>query len=117
MKKQKVSLKHCMCIVDPSIPVIEYVVWANVGAGPGAPYAVATSSSPEGPFKYHGVAKPAVGGGGDMSLFLDDDGSAYCILTRLPHGAGPRDMVIYRLTDDFLDFTTESSGILPGTFC
>ena len=45
---------------------------------------------------------------------LDDDGSGYIILTHLAHGAGPRDMLIYRLSADFLAFTTGTSGVLPG---
>jgi beta-xylosidase len=97
-----------------SLNIPGYVLWANVGAGPGAPYAVATSSSPDGPFKYHGVAKTDHGGGGDMALFLDDDGSAYCVITRLVNGAGPRDMQVYKLTDDFLNFSPATSGTLPG---
>ena len=32
------------------------------------------------------------------------DDSAYIVFTQLPHGAGPRDMIVHRLSDDYLDF-------------
>ena len=94
-----------------------YVLWANVGSGPGGAYAVSSSASADGPFDYHGSASPPNGhGGGDMTLFLDDDGSAYTVVTQLRHGAGPRDMVVFKLASDFLGFAAanETSGVLPG---
>lgn len=87
-------------------------------------YAVGTSDKPGGPFKFEGFTQPAAaslgnhsGFIGDFALFVDDDGAAYNILTHGIAGAGHRDMYIFALTDDYLDFDpapTKRIGPLPG---
>lgn len=64
---------------------------------------------------------------GDHALFVDHrtDGAGYVILTRLTHGAGARNMHIFKLTPDFMDFeynvvngsvarNATTTGVLPG---
>lgn len=102
-----------------------YVLWANVaGCAKGVcpndkcpMYATATSTSPGGPFSFRGFAGNATFSGGDFALFVDDgaggSGEAFAIVTHLTHGAGPRDMYIFNLTADFLQFSSASVK-LPG---
>ena len=61
-----------------------YVLWVNTYDG-GAGYHVLTSTSPTGPFQ--DVGRPTMARhGGDMDLFVDDDGSAYLAYTDLDAG-------------------------------
>lgn len=70
---------------------------------------MATAAEPEGPYKFVGMAQapaaslpPKAGGQGDFALFVDTDGVGYMIMTHLIAGAGHRDMIVFRLTPDFL---------------
>ena len=98
----------------------KYVLWTNaVGCTPNAgPYVTATSPTPTGPFIFAGSTTPTLGTGGlgDFSLYVDStDGAGYVVLTRLPNGAGPRNMYVFRLTSDYLTIVSNvTSGILPG---
>jgi hypothetical protein len=52
---------------------------------------------------------------GDFALLVDDDGTAYNILTHGVAGAGKRNMYIFELSSDYLSFTTtDAGGPLPG---
>lgn len=57
-------------------------------------YAIATSTTPEGPFttKYYNVTLPGRGRVGDFDIFIDDDGSAYHVRTGFD---------VVKLNDDF----------------
>lgn len=54
----------------------KYVLWMNSYDVP-ADYHVLTSDSPAGPFTEAALPHLAVNGGGDMDVFVDDDGTAY----------------------------------------
>ena len=111
-------------IFNPSTK--EYVLWANaVGCvattcpgGTCGLYAIATASSPDGPFQFITMATPAAPAPttalGDFALFVDHDGSGWIVLTYLPNGAGPRDMYVFSLTHNFLGFGPANTGVLPG---
>jgi len=101
------------------------VLWVNaVGCvastcpgGACGQYSVATASAPEGPYVFRAMATPAApvdASLGDFALFVDDDGGAFAVVTHLVNGAGPRDMIVYALTADYLGFGAQSSGVLPG---
>ena len=93
----------------------KYVLWANAVGCAGGEYVVATSDSPEGPFSFSNMAQPAnFSGLGDFALFLDDDGTAFAVITHLVHGAGPRDMIVFQLNGSFTGFTGVRTGVLPG---
>ena len=104
----------------------QHVLWMNVagcadGVCPasGCPsYATATAPSPTGPYTFRGWAHPGnltiVNSTGDFALFVDDDGSAYNIVTHGIAGAGHRDMYIYALTTDYLSFAASRTPALPG---
>lgn len=99
-----------------------HVVWANVaGCAPhvvqGGAYAVATAAAPEGPFSFRGFAQPpglSSGFIGDFALLVDVDGAAYAILTHGIDGAGFREMIVFKLAADFLNFTATRTPVLPG---
>eukprot|EP00041_Stephanoeca_diplocostata_P006460 m.85945 g.85945 ORF g.85945 m.85945 type:complete len:515 (+) comp16372_c0_seq2:119-1663(+) len=74
-----------------------YVLWVNLNGGP-ADYAIGTSTTPEGPFKFVHAIDAGQRSGGDFDIFVDNDGSAYLIYTQTrTHG-----MQVERLTDDYL---------------
>ena len=77
-----------------------YVLWVNLNGGK-ADYAVGTSASPEGPFKFTNYANAAVKGGGDFDILIDDDAaaSAYLIYTGTATG---HTMSVEKLSADYL---------------
>ena len=103
-----------------------YVLWANIaGCKPGAcaggacpSYATATAPAPQGPWTFHGFAQPhnltIANNTGDFALFVDDDGTAYAIVTHGIAGAGYRQMFVYGLSADYLSFTAARTAELPG---
>ncbi|TWT47470.1 family 43 glycosylhydrolase [Botrimarina hoheduenensis] len=88
----------------------KYVLWYNwypvLWEGQ---YGVATSDTPQGPFKIHNdnvrMAQPRPG---DHGLFADDDGTAYLIYTSIELG---HSISIEKLTPDWLSSTEENSGV------
>lgn len=87
----------------------KYVMWVNLNGGK-ADYAVGTSSSPEGPFKFSNYANAALRGGGDFDILIDDDeaASAYLIYTNTQHG---HTMSLETLSADYL--TSLAAGAPP----
>ena len=78
----------------------KYVMWAHIES-PDYSYAragVAISDSPTGPFTYLGSERPNGQMSRDMTLFKDDDGTAYLIYAS-EHN---RTLYISKLTDDYL---------------
>lgn len=115
-----------------------YVVWANCFSMDNATcpagfphnrtgsscYLTATAPSPGGPFTYRGAVVPdasllsnasSAGFAGDFAMLADADGAGYVIFT---HGGPPhvqaRQQYVFRLTDDYLNFTADYSDALPG---
>jgi hypothetical protein len=97
-----------------------FILWANIagcdaGVSPDGMYAVATAPSPKGPFSFKGYAGNRSFNGGDFALFVDEDAAAYAIVTHGTHGAGPRDMYIFKLAGDYLSFDEATLPVkLPG---
>ena len=91
----------------------QYVLWYNwyrkLWDGQ---YGVATSDTPEGPFVIRNMSvqvSQAAAHPGDLSLFVDDDGTGYLIYTVIGQGHSVR---IERLTPDFLGTARETSAVL-----
>jgi beta-xylosidase len=71
---------------------------------------VAVSDNPVGPFTIVNTKVHLLGScPGDSSLFVDDDGTGYCIYTDMDEGYAIR---VERLTPDFLDSTGQASNVL-----
>ncbi len=69
---------------------------------------VAVSASPAGPYDYRGSFRPVDNDSRDMTLFQDDDGSAYIIFA----SEWNQTLRIARLSDDYLSTTGENSRCL-----
>lgn len=86
-----------------------YVMWFHLelkGKGYSAARAgVAVSKSPTGPFQFVKSFRPNGNMSRDMTLFVDDDGSAYEVYSSREN----YDMRITKLTDDYLSATTKDS--------
>jgi beta-xylosidase len=72
--------------------------------------AVAVSADIEKPFTYQRSFRPFNNMSRDCTLFLDDDGSAYFFSSAREN----YDMMMYRLTDDFLDVKEQVATLWPG---
>jgi Beta-xylosidase len=72
--------------------------------------AVAVSNDIEKPFTYQRSFRPFGNMSRDCTLFLDDDGSAYFFSSAREN----YDMMMYRLTDDFLDVKEQVATLWPG---
>jgi len=72
--------------------------------------AVAVSSDIEKPFTYQRSFRPFNNMSRDCTLFLEDDGSAYFFSSAREN----YDMMMYRLTDDFLDVKEQVTTLWPG---
>ncbi len=72
--------------------------------------AVALSADIEKPFTYQRSFRPFNNMSRDCTLFLDDDGSAYFFSSAREN----YDMIMYRLTDDFLDVKEPVATLWPG---
>jgi hypothetical protein len=76
----------------------KYVLWVNTYEVP-VHFHVLTSDSPNGPFQEQpDLPKLALNGGGDMDLFVDDDGSAYLAYTLTGNGY---DIAVERLDETY----------------
>jgi hypothetical protein len=81
----------------------QYVLWLHVDS-PDYTYARtgrAVSDSPTGPYRYLGSIAPAGADSRDMTVFQDNDGSAYLFFS----SDWNKTMRIAKLTDDYLDTT------------
>jgi beta-xylosidase len=87
----------------------QYVMWVHLelrGKGyAAARAAIATSSTPIGPFTFIKSIRPNGNMSRDMNLFVDDDGSAYHIYSSDEN----MDLRMAKLTDDYLSPTTQDS--------
>lgn len=83
----------------------QYVMWLHIDSEDYtlAKTGVAVSENPAGPFEYVGSKRPNDVDSRDMTLFKDDDGTAYLI-----HSSDwNKTLVISRLTDDYTDLNGE----------
>ena len=78
----------------------KYVMWMHIDDAKywRASVGVAVSDTPEGPFEYLGAFRPLHTESRDMTLFKDDDGTAYAVYSSDQN----RTLRIERLTDDYL---------------
>ncbi|MCR2802305.1 AbfB domain-containing protein [Paenibacillus soyae] len=91
----------------------KYVLWGHYENGSDyslARVAVATSSTPTGPFTYHGSFRPNNNESRDMTIFKDTDGTAYLISS----SDNNYNLRIYRLTSDYLGIDAELNMIYEG---
>ncbi|WP_159473154.1 glycoside hydrolase family 43 protein [Dyadobacter sp. 3J3] len=90
----------------------QFVMWMHMDSKDYtyARTGVAVSSTPAGPYQYLGSQKPDEQNSGDLTLFKDDDGSAYLIF------ASENDNSIYinRLSNDYCSLTNQSLNIFEG---
>lgn len=80
----------------------KFVLWAHFENGKDyrqAAAAIASCSSPDGDFTYHGHFNPYGYMSRDCTLFQDDDGTAYFISAARDNA----DLHIYRLADDYMN--------------
>ena len=90
-----------------------YVMWAhyeNAGDYNLARVAVASSSSPTGPFTYHGSFRPNNNESRDFTVFQDTDGQAYLFSSSNTNS----NLRLYRLTSDYLGVAAELNMIYEG---
>ena len=125
-KSPNATLFRAQTVYNPATQL--YVAWANVAGSDACPagfegdcYLTATAPAPGGPFSYRGaiapnasLCGPVAGFAGDYALLVDDDGTGFMIFTHGIAGAGHRDMYVFKLSEDFLSFTQEFTGPLPG---
>lgn len=91
----------------------KYVLWGHYEDGSGytlARVAVATSSTPTGPFTYHGSFRPNDNASRDMTIFKDTDGQAYLFSS----SDNNYNLRLYRLTPDYLGIAEEMNMIYEG---
>lgn len=90
----------------------QYVMWfhADHGTYEYAHVGIATSDTPTGPYNFHGSLQPAGSDSRDMTLYQDEDGSAYGIFS----SEWNQTLWIARLTDDYLSTTEEVTRNLIG---
>jgi hypothetical protein len=87
-----------------------FVMWMHVDSETygHSQAGVATSTSPTGPFQYRGSVKPNGQMVRDLTLFKDDDGSAYLVFA----SEANETMHVVRLADDYLAPTAQEKRIL-----
>jgi hypothetical protein len=91
----------------------QYVMWAHYEDGAGytlARVAVATSTTPVGPFTYRGSFQPNGNASRDMTIFKDTDGKAYLFSS----SDNNYNLRLYRLTPDYLGIDSELNMIYEG---
>ena len=78
----------------------KYVMWMHIDDAKyyRASVGVAVADAPEGPFAYQGAFRPLRTESRDMTLFQDDDGTAYAVYSSDQN----RTLRIERLTEDYL---------------
>ncbi|XP_057787546.1 uncharacterized protein LOC131004802 [Salvia miltiorrhiza] len=90
----------------------KYVMWMHIDDAEysKAAIGVAVSSSPTGPFVYLGSARPNGFDSRDMTVFKDDDGTAYLIYASLRN----KEIHISPLSEDYLSVANVTARALIG---
>ncbi|MFI5913061.1 RICIN domain-containing protein [Dactylosporangium sp. NPDC051541] len=92
----------------------QYVMWMHKENGSDygeARAAVATSSTVDGTYTYRGSFRPLDYMSRDITLFRDDDGTAYMISAANENA----DLHVYRLTSDYLGVSARVQRLWPGS--
>jgi hypothetical protein len=92
----------------------KYVMWMHYETATDyglARVAVATSDTIDGKYIYQGSFRPNNNDSRDMTVFKDDDGSAYLFSSSSVN----KIMRLYKLTDDYLGIASELNIIYDGT--
>lgn len=93
----------------------QYVLWAHFENGKDyreAAAAIATCTTPDGDFTYHGHFNPYGYMSRDCTLYKDDNGTAYFISAARDNA----DMHVYRLSDDYLNVDALVHRLWQGEF-
>ncbi|MGC4806157.1 RICIN domain-containing protein [Micromonospora sp. DT233] len=93
----------------------QFVMWMHKENGRDyseAQAAVATSSTVDGNYVYRGATRPLNHMSRDITLFKDDDGTAYMISAANDN----RDLHVYRLTADYLSVSARVQNLWPGSY-
>jgi hypothetical protein len=93
----------------------QYVMWMhkeNATDYSEARAAVATSSTVDGAYTYRGSFRPLGNMSRDITLFKDDDGTAYMMSAARENA----DMNVYRLTPDYLSVSSLVKTLWPGSW-
>lgn len=85
----------------------KYVMWMHIDNGwyGYSRAGVAVADSPTGPFEYLGSYRPGDKMGRDMTVFQDDDGTAYIYFSTDENGC----LAVCKLSEDYLSCTDEVS--------
>jgi len=86
--------------------------WENGTDYSQARVAVATSPTADGNYTYRGSYRPLGHDSRDMTVFQDDDGTAYLVSAT----AANADLHLYRLDDSYTGVTTLVTRLWPGAF-
>ncbi len=93
----------------------QYVMWMHYENGADyrdARCAVAVCDSIDGDYVYMGSFNPVGNMSRDCSVFIDDDGTAYFMSAARDNG----DMIIYRLSEDYLSIDEQVKVLWPGQY-
>jgi hypothetical protein len=93
----------------------QYVMWMHKENGSDysqALAAVATSSTVDGNYSYRGSFRPLSNMSRDITIFRDDDGTAYMASAARDNA----DLNLYRLTPDYLGISSLVGTLWPGSF-
>ena len=93
----------------------QYVMWMHKENGTNyddAQAAVATSSTVDGSYTYRGAFRPGNQMSRDLTLFKDDDGTAYMASASNDN----KDLHIYRLTSDYLGVSAQVQNLWNGQY-
>ncbi|MGM9551277.1 MAG: family 43 glycosylhydrolase [Clostridia bacterium] len=93
----------------------QYVMWMHYENGVdynAARCAVATCDSVDGDYVYRGSFNPVGNLARDCTLYKDKDGTAYFMAA----GRDNADMIIYRLSDDYMTIDEQVKVLWPGQF-
>lgn len=91
----------------------QFVMWMHYEYGPDYSYAraaVAVSYNIEKPFKYLKSFRPFNNMSRDCTLYEDEDGTAYFLSSAREN----YDMMLYKLSDDYLDTKEQIATLWPG---
>jgi hypothetical protein len=93
----------------------QFVMWMHKENGSDygqARAAVATSSTVDGNYSYRGSFRPTEAMSRDLTVFRDDDGTAYLVSAARENA----DLNMYRLTPDYLGIAALVRTLWPGSF-